>query len=184
MLAHEAAAQLELGRVLLVPYGEAPHKPIEPEPGPEVRLEMCRAAAGGDDLLEVSEIEVEREGPSYTVRTLELLADRAQRGQLYFLMGADVAAGLESWREPARVVELARLGIAGRPGTVLDEAEAVLDRLGAAGRYEVVRMPEIEVSSTMVRGRIAEGRSVRYLVPDRVVALIGERGIYRERVRA
>lgn len=184
MLAHEAASHLGLDRVLLVPYGEAPHKPIEPEPGPELRLEMCRAAARADELLEVSGIEIEREGPSYTFRTLELLSDRLQGEELFFLMGADVAAGLESWREPARVVKLARLAIAGRPGAVLDEAQAALERLGAGGRYELIRMPEIGVSSTLVRGRIAEGRSVRYLVPDAIAELIDERGIYRERLGA
>ena len=182
MLAHEAAAQLGLDRVLLVPYGEAPHKPIESDPGPDVRLELCRAAAAGDELLEVSTIEIDREGPSYTFRTLELLGERRQGEELWFLMGADVAAGLESWREPARVVKLARLAIAGRQGTVLDEAEAVLERLNASTRHEVVRMPEIGVSSTMIRGRVAEGRAVRYLVPEPVLALIGARGIYRERV--
>jgi nicotinate-nucleotide adenylyltransferase len=184
VLAHEAAAQLGLERVLLVPYGEAPHKPIEPEPGPGVRLEMCRGAAGDDELLAVSEVEVARPGPSYSFRTLELLSDERQGEELCLLMGADVAAGLESWREPGRVVELARLGIAGRPGTALDEARAALERLGAADRAELIAMPEIEVSSTMIRGRIAAGRSVRYLVPDGVAALIAQRGLYRERVSA
>jgi nicotinate-nucleotide adenylyltransferase len=112
------------------------------------------------------------------------LSDRHQGEELFFLMGADVAAGLESWREPARVIELAGLGIAGRPGSVLDEAEAALERLGASGRYELIRMPEIGVSSTLVRGRIAEGRSVRYLVPEAIARLIDERGIYRERLGA
>ena len=99
-------------------------------------------------------------------------------------MGADVAAHLEGWKRPERVLELARLGIAGRPGTALDEAEAALDRLGAGDRAEVVRMPELEVSSTRIRRRIAAGRPVRYLVPDPVLELIAERGLYRERVAA
>ena len=74
-------------------------------------------------------------------------------------MGADVAAGLEGWREPRRVLELARLGIAARPGTVLDEAEAALERLGAPERAEVVRMPEIGVSSTGIRRAGGRGAS-------------------------
>ena len=182
MLAHEAAYQLGLQTVLLVPTGEAPHKRIDPEPGREVRLELTRAAAAGDALLAVSEIEIRAEGPSYTVRTLQALHGERPEDELTFLMGADVAAGLEFWREPERVLELARLGIAGRPGTVLDEAEAALERLGAAGRAELIRMPEIGVSSTRVRRRVAEGRPLRYLVPEPVLALIEERGIYREAV--
>jgi nicotinate-nucleotide adenylyltransferase len=94
-------------------------------------------------------------------------------------MGADVAAGLESWREPRRVLELARLGIAGRSGTVVDEAEAALERLGAADRAEGVRMPEIGVSSTGIRQRVAAGEPIRHLVPDAVVELIADRGLYR-----
>jgi nicotinate-nucleotide adenylyltransferase len=184
VLAQEAASQLGLDRVLLMPTGEAPHKRIEPEPGAEVRLELARLAAADDELVEASDLEVRRDGPSYTVRTLEELSDERPEDELFFLMGADVAAGLEQWREPDRVLELARLGIAGRPGTLLDEVEAALERLGAGDRAEVVRMPGIGVSSTRIRRRVAQGRPIRYLVPDRVAAAIAERGLYREAVRA
>ena len=101
-----------------------------------------------------------------------------------FLMGADVAAGLDDWHRPERVLELARVGIAARPGTVLDEAESALDRLSAAERAEFMRMPEIGVSSTRIRRRVAAGRPIRYLVPDAVVAEIAERGLYRAAVNA
>jgi nicotinate-nucleotide adenylyltransferase len=184
VLAQEAAFQLGLDRVLLVPAGAAPHKRIDPEPGPRLRLEMTRLAAAEDEVLDASGVEVDREGPSYSVRTLELLRDRRPDHELTFLMGADVAAALEQWREPERVVELARLGIAGRPGTALEAAEAALERLGASERAEFIRMPEIGVSSTEIRLRIAQGRPVRYLVPDSVAALIAERGLYREAVPA
>jgi nicotinate-nucleotide adenylyltransferase len=178
VLAQEAASQLGLAQVLLVPAGEAPHRRIEPEPGREVRLEMTQLAARGDELLSASDVETSRDGPSFTFRTLELLTDRRPEDELFFLMGADVAAGLEEWREPGRVLELARLGIAARPGTALDEAEAALERLGATDRAEVVRMPEIAVSSTRIRRRVAQGRPIRYLVPDAVRAYIETHGLY------
>ena len=100
-------------------------------------------------------------------------------------MGADVAAQLESWKRPERVLELARLGIAARPGTALDEAEAALERLGAerAGR-DRCGCRRSRVSSTQIRRRVAQGRPVRYLVPDAVAELIAERGLYREAVPA
>ena len=176
MLAHEAASQLGLERVLLVPAGEAPHRSIEPEPGREVRLEMTKLAALDDDVVEASDLEVNRDGPSYTFRTLELLHEAQPGDQLTFLMGADVAASLEAWRQPERVLELARIGVAARPGTVLDEAESALERLGAEA--EVIRMPELGVSSTRIRRRIASGRPIRYLVPDQIAAFIVERGLY------
>jgi nicotinate-nucleotide adenylyltransferase len=178
VLAQEAASQLGLTEVLLVPAGEAPHRRIEPEPGREVRLEMTQLAARGDELLSTSDVETSRDGPSFTFRTLELLTDRRPEDELFFLMGADVAAGLEEWREPGRVLELARLGIAARPGTALDEAEAALERLGATDRAEMVRMPEIAVSSTRIRRRVAQGRPIRYLVPDAVRAYIETHGLY------
>lgn len=184
MLAHEAAFQLGLERVVLVPTGEAPHKKIDPEPGAEVRLELARVAAEHDDLLDVSEVEVRRAGPSYSSHTLEQLNDEHAGDDLFFLMGADVAAHIEAWHEPQRILELARLAIAGRPGTVLDEAEVALERLGATARAEFIRMPELGVSSTRIRRRIAQEQSLRYLVPDAVAALITERGLYREAVTA
>ena len=184
MLAEESAHQLGLDEVLLIPAGEAPHKRIEPEPGPEVRLAMTELAARANDRLVVSDIEVRREGPSYTFRTLELLKDERPGDEFCFLMGADAAIGLESRREPQRVLELARLGIAGRPGIVLEEAEAALERLGHPGHYELIRMPELGVSSTRIRRRVAEGRPIRYLVPDAVTELIAEKGLYKEAVRA
>jgi nicotinate-nucleotide adenylyltransferase len=182
VLAEEAAHQLGLDEVLLIPAGEAPHKRIEPEPGPEVRLEMTELATQGNERLLASDIEVRREGPSYTFRTLELLNEQRPGDEFCFLMGADAAMGLESWREPQRLLELARLGIAGRPGIVLEEAETALDRLGHSGRYELIRMPELGVSSTRIRRRVAEGRPIRYLVPNAVADLIAEKGLYKEAV--
>jgi nicotinate-nucleotide adenylyltransferase len=179
VLGQEAAFQLGLHEVLLVPAGEAPHKRIDPEPGPELRLQMAQLASATDPALEASDVETSRKGPSFAFRTLELLSEARPRDEFFFLMGADVAAGLEGWREPRRLLELARLGVAGRPGTVLDEAEGALERLGATERAEVVRMPEIGVSSTGIRRRVAAGRPIRHLVPDPVVDLIVERGLYR-----
>ena len=178
VFAREAASALGLERVLLMPAGEAPHRRIEPEPGAEVRLEMVRLAARDDDVLEASDLEVRRDGPSYTFRTLELLHEERPGDELTFLMGADVAASLETWRRPERVLELAGVGVAVRPGTELDEAEVVLERLGAR-RVEVIKMPELGVSSTRIRRRVGEGRPIRYLVPDSIAALIAERGLYR-----
>ena len=140
---------------------------------------MAELAARDDELLEASDLEVRREGPSYTFRTLELLHEERPGDDLTFLMGADVAASLETWRQPERVLELAQVGIASRPGTELDEAEAALERLGSEA--EIIRMPELGVSSTRIRRRVARGRPIRYLVPDAIAELIAERGLTRER---
>jgi nicotinate-nucleotide adenylyltransferase len=180
VLAQEAMARLELDELILVPTGEAPHKVIDPEPGPEVRLELTRRAAAGVPALRVSDLEVRRDGPSFAYRTLELIADELPGSELTFVMGADVAAGLESWRRPERVLDLAGVAVAARPGTDLDAVQSVLGRLGAEREARAVEMPELSVSSTMVRERVAAGLPIRWLVPDGVADEIAERGLYRE----
>jgi nicotinate-nucleotide adenylyltransferase len=162
-----------------VTTARAPHKEIEEDPGAGVRLEMTERAADGEDGVEASAIEVEREGPSYTYLTLEALAERDPDREIFFLIGADVAAGLVSWKEPERVVELARLGVVPRPGVGLGAVRSALERLGAADRAEIIEMPLCGVSSTMIRQRAAAGRPLRHLVPDKVAELIAERGLYR-----
>ena len=123
--------------------------------------------------------EIEREGPSYTYETLELLADQRGDSELVFVMGADAAVGLESWREPERVVELARIAVARRAGVSDSEVAAVMRSLGAAERATMLEMPQFGVSSSAVRERAAVGRPLRYLVPEPVARFVEEKGIYR-----
>jgi nicotinate-nucleotide adenylyltransferase len=179
VLAQEAAAQLGLSRVLLVPTGRAPHKEIADDPGARERLEMATAAANGGvteaDGLEVELAERDDE-PSYAYRTLEELAKRGE--DLVWIMGADAAAGLEGWREPERVLELARVAIAQRPGVEPAAVQDVLERLGGTDRATFIDMPVIGISSSMVRERVREGRPIRYLVPAEVAEVIESRGLY------
>ena len=177
-LAQEALWQLGLDEVILVPTGEAPHKRIADDPGRELRLTMTRLAAADDSRFSVSTLEVEREGPSYTYETLELLAKERGETELVFVMGADAAVGLESWRNPERVVELAQIAVARRAGVSEADVAAVMRSLGAAGRATMLEMPQFGVSSSAVRERAREGRPLRYLVPEPVARVIEERGIY------
>jgi nicotinate-nucleotide adenylyltransferase len=178
-LAQEAAWQLGLEEVILVPTGNAPHKRIADDPGREVRMEMTELAAADDDRFSVSALEVEREGPSYTYETLEALAEERADRELVFVMGADAAVGLESWRQPERVVELASIAVARRAGVSDAEVAATMRSLGCEGRATMLEMPQFGVSSSAVRERAAQGRPLRYLVPDAVAELIEDRGIYR-----
>jgi nicotinate-nucleotide adenylyltransferase len=177
-LAQEALWQLDLEEVVLVPTGEAPHKRIADDPGRELRLAMTRLAAADDTRFSVSTLEVEREGPSYTYETLELLAKERGDSDLVFVMGADAAVGLESWREPKKVTELAGLAVARRSGVADAEVAAMLRSLGAEGRATMLEMPQFGVSSSSVRERAAAGRPLRYLVPESVARFVEEKGIY------
>ena len=159
--------------------GDAPHKEIADDPGRAVRMEMTKLAAAEDERFEASSLEVDRDGPSYAYETLEQLAEEKGDTELIWLMGADAALGLESWREPRRVLELARLGIARRDDAPGGEVRDVLRRLGSPDAATVVDMPRFAVSSTEVRRRAGEGRPLRYLVPDSVAEFIAEKGLYR-----
>ena len=182
--AQEALAGLGLDRVLLLPVNTPPHKRLEHDPGAGHRLELCRLAAAGADGIEVSSLEADRPGPSFTIDTLRSLHERDPGDELTFIVGADQALGLPEWREPAAVLELAELGVAGREGVseadVLDTLEALP---GAAARVRFFSMPRIDVSSSMIRVRVAEERPVRWLVPDAVAAYIAEHGLYAEAAR-
>lgn len=158
---------------------QAPHKEIEDDPGAEVRLEMAVLATEGEEGVEASGLEVGRDETSYSYRTLELLAEEGPEDERFFLLGADMAAGLASWKEPARVLELARLGVVPRPGVGLGAVRSALERLGAADRAEIIDMPLCGASSTNIRQRAREGRPLRHLVPDPVARVITDRELYR-----
>ena len=183
--AEEARHALKLDRVLLLPVHTPPHKEMQADPGPEVRLELCRLAVGDAPGIEVSAHEVDRGGRSYTIDTLRALHDARPEDDLTFIAGADQAAGLPGWREPAAVLELAELAVAEREATRRDD---VLDELyglpGVPDRVRFFSMPRIDVSSSLIRRRVAEGRPIRWLVPDAVERAIAERGLYQAQVGA
>jgi len=176
--AQEAYLQLKLDRVTLIPARIPPHKPVDDEPGPEHRLELCRVAVGGDDRFDVSDVEIRREGPSYTVDTLELLHSREPESELFLIVGGDIAAGLPSWREPERVLSLATLAVAGRRGTSRAEVDDALSGLRGGERAEFFHMPTIGIASTVLRRRVRAGESIRYYVPDAVVGYIDRHRLY------
>ncbi len=163
---------------MLIPARIPPHKPIEDEPGPDLRLELCRLAVEGDERFSVSELEVARPGPSYTVDTLEQLHSTVPDSELFLILGGDVAAELPYWREPQRVLSLARLAVAKRRGTARASIDAALQELDGRERAEFFRMPPIGVSSTMVRRRVRAGHPIRYIVPDAVAGYIDEHRLY------
>lgn len=178
-LAQEARARLELDEVLLMPMARAPHREIEPEPGAQVRLRLVELAVQGDVRLDACPLEVDRGGRSFTVDTLRALRDRGPADERFLILGGDAAAGLPSWREPEEVLRLATVAVAEREGWERERVLSALEGLpGAAERVVFFEMPRIDVSSSLVRARAAEGLPVRYFVPDLVAEEIAERGLY------
>jgi nicotinate-nucleotide adenylyltransferase len=178
--AQEAYLQLELSRVTLIPARIPPHKPVDEEPGVRHRLEMCRLAiAGHPERFDVSDVETGRDGPSYTVDTLEGLHAEQPESELFLIVGADVAIGFPTWREPERVLSLATLAVAQRPGTSRPAVEAALRQVTGGERATFFPMPEIGISSTMLRERARAAQPTTYLMPDSVRSYIDGHRLYR-----
>jgi nicotinate-nucleotide adenylyltransferase len=182
--AQEAHRELALDRVLLIPAAIPPHKPVAQEPGAEHRLQMCRLAVGDDERFQVSDVELRRAGPSYTVDTLDVLSSNAPNDELVLILGGDIAAGLPEWHRPDRVLELATVAVAQRRGTPRGKVEQALATLRGSERARLFEMPRIEISSTMVRRRVGAGLPIRYFVPDQVLDYIEREGLYRSDVPA
>ncbi len=167
-----------MDRVIAVPTGDPYHKERRPEPGAGVRLELAEAAFADVPSVTVSPIEVERAGPSWTCDTLEAIDAQSPDSQIHFLMGADAALGLGSWHRPDRVLELARVGVAPRSEVERSRLEDVFDRLRGSDRLDLFEMPRIDVSSSLVRRRIAAGEPFRHLVPAAVARMIDNGVLY------
>jgi nicotinate-nucleotide adenylyltransferase len=177
-IAEEARAALDLDRVMFIPAARQPLKPAGHGATPSQRLDMVRLACGSNAAFEVSTIELDRSGPSYTVATLETL-HAAGLGDLYFILGADALADLPRWYAAPRVIQLSWVVAVGRPGAPTDSSivERALPQL--AHRLTLLEGPQLDISSTTLRRRIAMGRPIRYQTPDLVVDDIATHKLYQ-----
>jgi nicotinate-nucleotide adenylyltransferase len=180
VLAAAAAEQFDLDRVLFIPAGLPPNKQGQPISSTTDRLLMTRLAIAGEPRFELSTIEVERPGPSYTIETVEELGELYAGLQLLLLMAADSLAQIDTWREPDRLLSMVEWLVGPRPGSELPERAALQARFGElSDRIHFVDAPALAISSSDLRDRVAEGRSIRYLVPRAVEEQIARRRLYR-----
>jgi nicotinate-nucleotide adenylyltransferase len=181
-LARFARAELGLDRVELVPVGTPPHKSPGADPGAQRRLAMCELLAGEAEGLSVNPLEVLRAGPSFTVDTLAELQARQPGDELTFILGADTARTLAGWRRPERILELCDLAVAVRGESTEADARAAVAAIdaGAARRMRFLAMEPVEVSSSLVRERVAAGAPVEALTGAGVARYINAEGLYRE----
>ena len=182
VLAAAARQALALDRVVLVPAGDPWRKAGSGVSPAAERLALTRAAVEGVlPWAEVSEIEVRREGPSYTAETLEELQAEFPGNEWWFILGWDALADLPNWHEPERIIELARLALAQRGGESTDGAlppEAVEALPGLAARVDRVPLPRLDVSASELRRRLRVGEETAPLLPAGVRELIAARGLY------
>jgi nicotinate-nucleotide adenylyltransferase len=188
-LAHLAVAEAArdafgLRRVLFIPAAQPPHKPGRDISPVEDRLAMVEAAVEGNPAFEISRLEIERSGPSYTVDTLTALCEAAPGDRLALILSAESYSEFGSWHEPRRILDLAALIVAPRVGYA-DADPDLIARQFPEARATVAFMdgPRIRLSASEIRQRAADGRSVRYLVPDAVAAYIGDHDLYQHHRR-
>jgi len=185
-LATLAADAIGLDRVLFMPAAQPPHKQHEGVTSASDRLLMTRLAIAGNDAFELTLIEMERSGPSYTIDSVvELRRLYGDDAELYLLMAADSLAQIDTWRQPDELLERIEWVVGPRPGVALPDSVSLEDRFGvSASRIHLLEGPSLDVSSTQVRERVAAGHAIGYLVPRGVEELIVDRGLYRRERRS
>jgi nicotinate-nucleotide adenylyltransferase len=181
-LAHEALAVLGLDHILFVPNADPPHKQDQAVTPARHRAAMVMLAIEGEPALHLSRIELDRPGPSYAVDTVEQLARESReagRPEPWFILSAEVLEGFDTWRAPERILELCRIAVAPRPGAEpLDTAWVTHRYPGREERFAFLPGPELDIASTHIRERVADGRPVDDLVPVAVLAYIEDHGLY------
>lgn len=184
-VAEEAREALALDRVLFVPAGRPPFKSAESVAPTGHRVAMVAAAIADNPAFELSTVEIDRPGPSYSVDTVEELARAFLGAELHVILSVETFAELPTWHEPDRLFAAARVAVVPREGYAApDPAWLAAAFPGRESRVEYLEGPRLWLSSTAIRERVAAGRSIRYLVPPAVEAYITDNELYRRRPSA
>ena len=173
IVAERVREELGLGKILFVPSTISPHKQHLELANPAYRMEMVQLAVLGREFFEASDIEISRGGVSYTVDTLEQLRNSHPNDLLFLILGMDNLAEFNTWKSPERILEHAQIILMTRPG-VQPSVDNAFQR-----KFTLCRVPEIGISSSEIRERVRQGKSIRYLVPKSVESYIYFRKLYQ-----
>jgi nicotinate-nucleotide adenylyltransferase len=173
VLAEQVWEKLQLERVIFIPCASPPHKTEHKLSSAIHRFEMTKLALEGNSHFSVSDIELKKEGLSYTVETLRRLKELREDAEIYFLTGSDVLDEITTWKDPEEIYRLATIVIGVRPGFGQFDPE---DHF--AKKSVIVRITGVDVSSTQIREKVAKGESIRYLVPSKVEEYIKKENLY------
>lgn len=168
LIANEVYDQLQLDEVWFLPNQEPPHKIKESIVSNEDRLEMLERAIGGEKHFKIETIELERPGPSYTFDTIKLLKERHPDGDFYFIIGADMVEYLPKWYKIDELIKLVQFVGVNRPLYSLETNYPI----------QFIQIPEFNVSSSLIRKRLKEQKTTKYLLPELVMNYIKEKGLY------
>jgi nicotinate-nucleotide adenylyltransferase len=176
LIAGERAVEaFALEKLLFIPASIPPHKSDVRISAAEHRLAMVEIATKGNDRFAVSRIELDRPAPSYTIDTLYEIQQQYSPGKIFLFIGLDQFATFNTWRETEKIFEMAEVVVMARPTHTFDEIDLELMK-----RVKVLSIPLLDISSTDIRERVREGKSIRYVVPDGVREYIAKQRLYRD----
>jgi nicotinate-nucleotide adenylyltransferase len=178
ILAEYASEALDLERLLFVPAADPPHKRDEHKALVEHRLALLERTIAGNERFQISRADIDRAGPHYSLDMVRIIGEQYPKAELYFVMGGDSFNDLPTWHRPAEFIQQCKLAVMRRPDEVVQPHmhESILP--GLAERVVMIDAPLVGISSTMIVERMQAGQSVRYLVPDSVLAYILENRLY------
>ncbi|MGF1579925.1 MAG: nicotinate-nucleotide adenylyltransferase [Gemmataceae bacterium] len=184
ILAEQCREQAKLDSVFFVPAARPPHKLEDELTSFDKRVEMLTLAISGNPYFRIDESENTRSGPSYTVDTIKHFRTTYSDDELFLLVGADSFVDLPSWYKPEEILEMVEIVVANRPGWEILSRDQIVSKLALSEdsrlRSRVITMPDIHIASRDIRQRIAEGRTVRYIIPRAVEAYIEDKRLYRK----
>lgn len=179
--AETARIELELDKVLFIPTGLPPHKETRLVTDPNLRYAMVEMSIKNNENFQVSRMEIDRKGPTYTIDTLRILKRYLPKQEIFFITGTDALKELLTWREPEEIISLARIIGVSRPGY---DSQGLLENIllnypFMKDRVSLLEVPALAISSTDIRKRVSCGKSIRYLLPDEVRLFIEQNKLYR-----
>jgi nicotinate-nucleotide adenylyltransferase len=181
--AENARAELALDQVLFVPTGVPPHKKTMEYTEATIRFQMTALAIASNEFFRVSDLETKRDGPSYTIDTVKALRELYPGVQIYFITGADAILEIATWRNAELLLSMCSFVAVSRPGYAMDD---IRGRIGSFFEHPEINIfgmevPALDISSTEIRKRVREGKTIKYMLPDNVMDFITEQGLYQSK---
>lgn len=180
--AEYASYEYDLDKVLVIPAANPPHKELEQVLDIKHRYRMVEMAIRDNPALQISSLEMNRNGYSYTVDTVDYYRSKYPGREIFFITGADSLFYMDSWKDIERLADICTFIVVTRPGYNIDRQEKVLAALPPAlwNKMKQLQIPGLDISSSDIRRRISQGKPIKYLLPPEVENYIAARGLYRE----
>lgn len=182
ILAESARESLNLNKIIFIPTGINPFKIDKNTASPVHRLEMLKLAIESNEHFTISSIEIERSGITYTIDTMKALREKYKEDELYFIVGSDIVFQIEKWKDFKDIFKLCKFVLVNRPGNDCNEIDNKIKELNLRYAISFIRInsPYIDISSSDIRNRIKNNKSIKYLVPLKVEEYIKKNNLYME----